>query len=413
MDVNSIIGISVGLVAVIYMVKSYISTWVISPQRIYNALDVTYNSKVSGYFLFEEHQGMIKHVFYGTDLSLRIVISHKKPLIEKFVITKEDIATKSKKIIGKNDILVGDELFDEMFYIESNDDLSVVPLLDKDVRKTISFLASKSKLFEINEKHILLDLPLLNFKSIGMFFQFLQKIKKLSQDLTGESKLKEKIFSNLAGEESSSVKIKNIDILVKRFGIDGDVREVLEKTIQDKNIDVRILSAQHLGKKGIDFLNEMLDEDMNDDMTLLKIISAVSLNHNSKTITRLKKIYKNSDNLQIKLEILEVFKNSNQKKISTFLIGQLNKEKSILLMKIIEVIGLCGLKEDIEKIYLFGENSKNSSLVKAIDNSIKEIQSRLGLVDNGWLSISGETNTSGSISMAEDLGDGSLSLKKK
>jgi hypothetical protein len=81
---------------------------------------------------------------------LRSVYVSKKPY--KLKISKEGFFAKIEKAFGGKDIEIGDELFDAMYMIKSNDELMTTRLLnDFDIKSRIDF--KKSFSFDIVEKN--------------------------------------------------------------------------------------------------------------------------------------------------------------------------------------------------------------------------------------------------------------------
>ncbi|MCP4134466.1 MAG: hypothetical protein GY754_26065 [bacterium] len=95
------------------------------------------------------------------------------------------------------------------------------------------------------------------------------------------------------------------------------------------------------------------------------------------------------------------------------MLDQYSTEKMEIQLHIIETLGRCGGIEQIEELHTLGKKSLNPIIKTAVRETIQQIQSRLGDVEKGWLSVEELTETDGGLSMANEAEKGSLSIHKK
>jgi hypothetical protein len=80
-------------------------------------------------------------------------------------------------------------------------------------------------------------------------------------------------------------------------------------------------------------------------------------------------------------------------------------------MNAVNALGTCGTREAVEPLLRLAKSSINPFTRNAVQKSIGQIQSRLGDVQNGWLSMDDLSEKDGALSVSDEAGVGSLSLE--
>jgi len=91
------------------------------------------------------------------------------------------------------------------------------------------------------------------------------------------------------------------------------------------------------------------------------------------------------------------------------LLQELVKDPQPLLYPIINALAVCGRINAVEKLFKLGKNSLNPFTQRRVKEAILRIQSRLGAVEKGWLSLSQLEEMEGALSLADLAGKGALS----
>ena len=363
---------------------------------------------------YKDHKVFIRGLNLDYGGILKIILYHKKPVKATFSISKENIASKSKRLIGIDDILTGDKKFDKSILLEGENYNAVIALLHSELRRMILKLSNKSYKLKINERKIDLCVSVNKFSKRKSIEQFINTLIIISETITGERKLKREIIKKLNSDFKPPEMINAINLLVDQFGLDSDVKRILNKNINHKNVGVKVACARYLKRKGhryiFDLATKTLDLKEDERILIIKYFKEKTYKTN---LPLLFYWLRETKSKKVKLQILDTLQSYKIKNRLDFLFENLQSEEGEIRLKIIETLGCTGTLDSIEKLYKVGKESLSLRVRSSVQKSIKMIQSRLGKIDTGWLSFPETDNKDGALSLADRPEEGALSIKKK
>ncbi|MBN1410705.1 MAG: hypothetical protein JW969_07655 [Spirochaetales bacterium] len=206
-----------------------------------------------------------------------------------------------------------------------------------------------------------------------------------------------------------SVRLNAFETLVNRYPIDDFIRQLLEKGMKSLNIDELIFCAGHSGRKGMERLLHIIKTEKLKHRQILSIIRYFQENSFSESTYLLMSVYSETEDLEIKFEILQSlisFGKLKELSMDDFLINLLRDEcDASLKNKIIECLGECGTLSVVETLLTMQKSSLNLIRNNALKEAIKSIQSRNAKGESGMLAIEDDKTAEGKLSFPEDSGD--------
>jgi hypothetical protein len=199
--------------------------------------------------------------------------------------------------------------------------------------------------------------------------------------------------------------------LASQSPLDPDTEPILIGALKDPHIEVQVEAARYLGDRGMNHLLGIF-ESRNASTNIRLLIDIVQIfkeNDFRKSIPVLKKVYLSDRGDALKIAILQALAAFGDEGHS-FLLAELDKDHPPgLCIAVIEALGTWGRVEAVEKLCRIEELTLYSSVRQAATQAIARIQSRLGNVEKGWLSMAKFKDVDGALSVAPQPGDGALS----
>ncbi|MCP4134465.1 MAG: hypothetical protein GY754_26060 [bacterium] len=315
---------------------------------------------------------------------IQMSVKHRRKFKKTFSVDKETTLTRMNKIIGVDDILIGDNLFDEKMQIQAEEQFHIILFFNNEVRAIILELERKMSGLEITHSGIKMVLAI-SWANAELMISSIESALAISRNIyeTHKKGVKKTFIHNLKVEETPSVLIKNIRFAAKFYPRNKTIIPVFNKLAAHLNPEVRFEAACHTGPERFEHIYSLLESytELSEEL-LLKVIEYHKENPYEKCIPLLQEILKNTSNLEIQL-------------------------------RIIETLGQCGGIEQIEQLHALPKKSLNLTISSAVRKAIEQIQSRLGDVEKGWLSVEDPVETDGALSMMIEAEEGSLSLHKE
>ncbi len=309
-------------------------------------------------------------------------------------------------------IKTGDDAFDKRMRTAASSFHIIAAMLTEHVRKNILYLASECTDLHITKTSIRLNMPVSWVQKSKRLVHCLKTSLSLAKELAHCEDYRKRIIDNISGCDEPKVKLRNIHALVAGFGIDQDIRKLLRKTMRDDEIAIRIESASHLGKEGCKYLTEILIEGSSVPTDKLKILIVKILKERRYTgaVLALIDIIEKTSNRDLITGVLEAFEAIGDERVSTLLMVRLNDEDSDIRLLAIRALASCGTVSAVEPLHKLAGDTLNPMVRIATLKAIERIQSRLGNVERGWLSVAELSDREGALSMADGAGKGSLSM---
>jgi hypothetical protein len=331
-----------------------------------------------------------------------------------FSLKLEYAFTRVRNVMGKRDFQVGDPQFDDEMLIKSSNPEVLFSFLNYTTRKGILSLAVDSNYMQLNEREFEIRKKIKEFAGEKGFLNQLESMIEIINTVKDISDIKKKLIQNIYNDPLNDVREKNLYMLVSRCEISEEVITMLNNLLKSGSIEIQLMAALQLGKKGMDHIGSILDKKIKISADRqLKIVKAFTAKEYEGTVLFLKKLYLAAGNDTIKLEILKAFQSIEDESVSPFLVPELNKDTSDLTPVIIATLGTCGTKDAIEPIYKKAKASMNPFLRNAAQKAIGQIKSRITDGDTGWLSMYELSEEEGSLSISDEASEGALSKSEE
>ncbi len=189
---------------------------------------------------------------------------------------------------------------------------------------------------------------------------------------------------------------------------------VYRSFLSHSKFSIRFLAGKLLGKEGI---HHLLDEiivrispmSVFYSSYLNKVLLYLEERGETAYCDKLSIIYKKINDSNIQERILQYFMYACDPTVNNFLISELENETP-LKRDIIDALASCGTVETVEALRKHINGSYNPFIISKVKDAIAQIQSRLGDVDKGWVSMSIENKDEGKMSITENEQEGALSF---
>jgi hypothetical protein len=340
---------------------------------------------------------------------IQIFLQHGIGAQGLFRVEKESPLSKMKRVVGENDFIIGDHLFDDTMLITATNGMDILALMNDDVREKIKKTAGYCSTLEISNSWIKALVYPVSFPSPDFLVWFINELAEISNNMTTPATVKNKLITNVQSDEEPEVRKNNLRALMSGFRMDNEIKTMLKKALHDMDFSVQIEAAQHLDEEGMKHITSLLKDPvrLNKD-DVLKAMEIIGTEKYAVGIPHLIELYNNKNFFFCRPEILEAIKKIGDSVAAGFLLNELETARSDVLIPIIEALGTCGGVDAVEPLYKAGKNSFNPAVRNAVQNSIGKIQARLGNVESGWLTMSDPRAEDGALSFAEDEGKGAL-----
>ncbi len=332
--------------------------------------------------------------------SVDITIRHTLGLYFDFSIKKETMLTTMNKKIGHEDMLTGDDEFDAKFLLFSQKQHLLTALLQYNVRKNLFFLVNTVYDFSIGPKITHLTITG-NKYSLAIDADNALEYTVRILDEFNHPDYKKLLINNTLHDHNKQLSLYNFVMLLKNYDLDNDVMDTVKKAFRSEFIPLKIEAASVLGSNGKQYLMSILhNPQLVEEKYLVRTVDLISNTLTEKVKAALTGLYEEASK-NVKLKILSIFKSSQDKTLTPFLIEQLSVKDREIRIKVIQALETCGTVAAVESLYSIGSNT---FLTPHINKTIESIQSRVGLKESGHLSITGPDQKSGALSINEKAG---------
>jgi hypothetical protein len=367
-----------------------------------NNLTVNYNEedkfiyrisgKITGFTILLEVSYYLLKISIGTDKESTFNFKiQKKP--DDIAGILEEFKNKSKTDMG-----IGDRYLDNVLLFSNQDD-SILLLLDDYVLKYIEYLLVTTDLFELTETQFISELRYrdepdknINIKDfLNLITELYSYIKKLNSQ-----NRKELLLNSYYKTGNEKIKKCILSRLVLNYKNDNQIKDILKGLLNHHDFDIEIMAAEYLNmpEKLIEIIIRA------SDIFKIRALSILLKIGNEENINSLLQYFKN-DSEHVSDLLNEIEKSCNPA-ANVLLINLLKlSDNTDILISVIKALGACGSIEAVEPLLNLKKN-KNIILYPEINNAVKEIQSRLQDAEKGQLSVAENNLNVGSLSIIDE-----------
>ena len=182
-----------------------------------------------------------------------IFLSHKLPVSGLMSIKRENLVSRLRKDIGKEDVQVGDAYFDERMLLEASEPTWFAAVLNEKTRKLIIQLSEKSGSFSISNSWIKVSLTQYG-TAAEKLVRLIRKAAAVSRALSAQGDVKHMLIHNLFYDTNPEVRLNNLRMLSLRYPRTKELTGVFSDAMNDPSVEIQIEAATLLEEKGMNHL---------------------------------------------------------------------------------------------------------------------------------------------------------------
>ncbi len=362
--------------------------------------------------MFEEFEITVRkyRVLTGNSrMTLRIFIRYSLRLTGFFTVTDRGDIQEGQQW-EHSDIRLGDREMERVLRLASSDEALAAALMPSNIRAALRDLKSRVEmLFLSNSWFYCCVAPVLRLDGDSLY-EIIRQMLDVLKELDSGTSVREALIRNTLQDPLGRVRLSNLKLLSSRFPADEDLRSVYRKCLEDDSRRVRIEAARQLGAEGLPAITRMLDDPDLREKEALGAIELLQEHRYRGAENALKGLFARNSSEEVREGILKAFGAFGDAALAPFLEEKLDEDPGGLTEEVMEALGFCGRVESVEKIYRTGKSSFNPFVRSAAARAIGRIQSRLGGVEAGWLTLSEISGAEGGLSLQEESGRGGLTL---
>jgi len=344
---------------------------------------------------------------------VRVFVNHRLPISGLMGVNKESAYNLSMKSVEGEDILIGDKSFDDAMRIIGTNPWQIASLFTADIRARVLSLASRD--MDINLTSSWFEMYLEgNRIEADDIVSAVRDAAAVSADLVLAGDTRGRLMSIIRGDPEPGVRAAAIHHLASHVPVDDEISALLKKSMDDRDLRVRVAAAKGLGRDGMAYLAGLLENEKDlDDAVVIDIVHGMGKHRYTEGIPALKSLFASRTGKELELEILDAFRNMGDTSLCGFLLSYLDRRSGEVLRAVVGALGSCGTAEAVVPLMKLSKSPIHIMLNAAVQQAIVGIQSRLGGADAGWLSVMEAAGKEGALSMGNSLGDGSLSMQRE
>ncbi|MCP4137831.1 MAG: HEAT repeat domain-containing protein [bacterium] len=311
-------------------------------------------------------------------------------------------------------VLIKEQEFDKKIVAICKSPHVVLSLLSGKTRNNLLDLEKYGNKIIITNKQILLRLQYFHEDYIGCQVRL---VAAIANGLTRKSDSKPMLIDNMLHESVDSTRRVFLSSLMSTYPGDTAVEEALEELARSGSLTARMDAVKALGGRHMEEVTGFAatSDGMSaiSDIVITELIDLMKETAYKGNVPALVEIYQRTSLEAVKFHILKALAFFGDDRACPFLQHELEHAENDFIGLLVEALGTCGTIGEVESLYAFGKGSLNPFTRNAVEKAIANIQSRLGHVEKGWLSVKEPGGTEGSLSMSSDVGEGALSMDEK
>ncbi len=362
---------------------------------------------------------------------LEISIRYNNSGQEKFIITSRGKKTLTGDYFPDSKLVKsGDDIFDSLLDIKvAKSPKKVIALLTLKLRKEIISIAENSYHLSLSNNSICVTEIIAKSISYESIIAILDKMVSISKCIMSNNDFKKLYAENIKYDAIANVKLHNLEMLLPDYGKDKVIEEILKSFIIEdihkpsifnkmlkssgikREYTVQYKVGKNIGVEGFDSVIKLVHESTTEvDNILWDALKGVGKRNLKKAADSLIRDFHNIHEEPLQLNILDMLKKLGDERFSSFLLSLLEHRDNDIVNGAVDALSTCGDVHAVEKILDVADRSINPFFRSKLNETVLQIQTKLGLAKKGWLSVSDLRLGEGKLSLADDADEGSLSI---
>ncbi len=306
----------------------------------------------------------------------------------------------------------GDIDFDsamETGYTESPD--TAIAILTKDLRSKIMALAKNSDYARVSRYGIHIYNNKTEVSSPESVVDGIINLIDIAKLILSYSDYRSLHIDNVLKDPINKVKLNNLKVLVSNYPHDNEIEELLKGCFKCEDLSIQFEAAKNVRPEGLHHILDLLSKNKIIDHEI--IIEAVRTFGDAlfkESAPVLIDVYNYYHRKNMRLEILKTFRKFSDETLSPFLESLLDYTDDDIVDGAVDTLATCGNVQSVGKLLQLSGKSINPFFRNRINETVLQIQSRLGSVEKGWLSVSELKESDGALSIADAADEGALSI---
>jgi len=300
--------------------------------------------------------------------------------------------------------------FDGELQAYSSNKEYIVAYLRKDIRDLLLDIKKLTNDLEVSSSWIKASLSYGYHEEPQELIQVVKKIIEVQNHFNKIYDFKKALLYNVRKEKKPLIRLNNLKTFILKYGSDKDSKNEIKTFLNDKETSIRFHAARYLGEEGLPDLLDIIKNTKLEDHDLTEAINSFGNYSYLESIDLLKNIYEQSYSLDVQSSIIKALGEMGDGLCEIFLLDTYKSvEDTSLKLVFFKSLGLCGTVKSVEPLRGFMKDIINPLVANQGQKAIERIQSRLGNVERGWVSLDEMEEKEGGISIKNN-NDGSLSV---
>lgn len=355
-------------------------------------------------------------------------------------IRKEDALGQIGKMLLGQDIRIGDPDFDGRFLIRGLDEVGVISVLGHRTRQLINDLVGEDG-WRLGEDG-LTWMSARKRPAATSLAETIQRADQVCLEIGRSGSSSERLVESLRNDPVPEFRLRCLEMLLIQPRSDA-ITSAIRMSARDDNPEVRLLAGESLGEEGIDTIARVALEA--ETKSAVRAIRALEKRPSESVAVQLRRVLgrKDTEPFAAAAEALAQMRDlpgvdiivgvlgdasarSTSQRVAAAralrlyglaqvcpqLLAALATGDRSLKIAVIEALGACGGSEEAGVLYGIKEADEDGVTRRAATQALAEIQSRLGAVARGSLSMAQAGRAEGGLSVADAAEPGSLSVDK-
>jgi len=370
------------------------------------------SGKISEHGIFIETHENNNETFFKIKVKLKVSKA------KSFRITEEGFISLSK-LLGVRDLQTGDRAFDPDFILEYTEKAFLFAILNSDIRKQIRHLRNSANEMEIKSREMTFSFNPDRIGDASQLRNIIEDIIAVSNEITSDESIVSRLIKNIKNDPEKNIRINNLKVLTDKYLEKPKTKELLIDLLNGDDLDLKILSASFMGKKGMDVLHESfnlilkMDNILKYEMYIKDIISVFNEKKSKKTHKAVKNLMRMNLNTELIKLCCSYCESSTSKDFISPLIEVYKGDNHKVQEYVLNALKACGDLNVIESLIEEKNDTLNPLRRKNIQDTIDAIQAHHATGEKGWVSLEESTcNSDGSLSLSSD-GEGRVSVTQE
>ena len=375
-----------------------------------NVFPTTFFSNVIMRGRYHKKRIKIKSVKRKGRSYLKVIIDFRSSFPGNFSVENEHFLSFLKFTEDKN---IGESEFDSRYLLSGGSDIAITAISSFDFRRYINDLNEICKYFKISNNKVEAEVEKTKINSSQDLDNVIEHCLKIVNEINRPDDIRKRLIENSRFDPNRKVQAANLKMLHENYKEDSEIAALIDEI---KNYEIpqdRILAAPYLGEEGMMMALGILENEKLDNESVCDAVKILEIQKVDSDYMILKELLENNRDENVIAVVIHVAGKLGLSVYEKNIFPYLDHDSKFIRELSIEAISECGTAKSVEKLHEMMDDSMNPFSRKKYSEAIAKIQSRLGDVEKGWVSVENTDNLDGALSKDKNEDRGGLSVHKE